>query len=244
MRLSEIIDERGFLIVASVPVRDARRCIDMARRALDLGSDVVELRLDYLGASELKEDVVDHIVGSVEGLKIVTIREVDEGGVNEIPLERKVEILERLSGRDDVFVDVELSFLRRSGLSLRGFSGVILSHHYISAAPRLHELLSELSEAREIGADVYKVAFTCRDATDVLSPLSLLVMSSALKRPHLAVLPMGTRCGRGDVSAYRLAFLLMGSRILYCSVEEKTAQGQMDLKRCVEFKRVVEGLRL
>ena len=176
------------LIVLSVPFKGAETSLSSLNAP---EADLVELRLDY--ADTLNLD----LLGRLEDFKrklLLTVRDVQEGGVRPIPPEAKRSFLVRAIDKGFT-CDVEAHFARNYGVP---HEGQIVSFHSLQRTPTLDELKRELYDFRE-------------------TLLKIVVPA------------------KGE----RIAFSLLGSKLIYAFSKEKTAEGQLELKRA---RKLVEAL--
>ncbi len=239
MRLIELLSSRDFVIACPIPVRNVEIALDKAEKALGEGADIVEFRLDYLTVVEGPEyiEIVKKIVSEFTSPKIITMREKSEGGFREIPPLIKIETLNMLQNIDNTFVDIELEFYKKYLTSLRSlsFAGLIISKHYFYERPTERELTITLNEALRVpGVDLIKIASIVTSERDLLD---LLRVISRKERPYIAVFPMSNN------RIFRLIPPLLGSKLMFCSLDESTAPGQIPLEVCTKFREFVESLK-
>ncbi len=241
MKLRELASSRSFLIACSIPVRDLEKSLDLADKAIASGADMVEFRVDYYPA-EKPEDYIECVLTIVRQFsqpKIVTLREVSEGGANEIPPRVKITALKLLRNIDYTYIDIELDFLTkyRSELELDKYSGVIVSRHYFYERPSLSSLIQLYNSVREIPyIDIFKVAVLVSSQRDLETLLSFLCSYGEKARPYLAVLPMS------GARRFRVIPLLLSSKLTYCSIAEETAPGQIPLEHCVKLRELLDRI--
>ncbi|NPA69500.1 MAG: type I 3-dehydroquinate dehydratase [Crenarchaeota archaeon] len=239
MRLIELLSSRDFVIACPIPVRNVEIALDKAERALGEGADLVEFRLDYLTVIESSEyiEIVKKIVSEFTSPKIITIREKSEGGFREIPPLLKIETLNMLQNIDNTYVDIELEFYKKYVNSLKtlSFAGLIISKHYFYERPTERELTITLNEALRVpGVDLVKIASIVTSERDLLDLLKII---SRKERPYIAVFPMSNN------KIFRLIPPLLGSKLMFCSLDEGTAPGQIPLEICTKFREFVETLK-
>ena len=241
MRLQDLTSSRSFLIACSIPVRDVEKSLELADKAISQGADLVEFRVDYYTAKK-PEDYIDCVLALTRQFtkpKIVTLREVSEGGVNDIPSRVKITALRLLHNLDCTYVDIELDFLLkyRSELELDKYSGVIVSRHYFYEKPSLSSLVQMYNSVREIpNIDIFKVAVLVSSQRDLETLLTFLCNYGENARPYLAVLPMS------GARRFRVIPLLLSSKLTYCSITEETAPGQIPLDYCVKLRELLEQI--
>ncbi|WP_246263881.1 type I 3-dehydroquinate dehydratase [Metallosphaera tengchongensis] len=199
------------LIVASLPI--LRR--EDLKKVQDVDADFVELRLDYL-----RERVEPTELAYLKGKVIVTLRDRNEGGVGNIDHDEKEAFLKKLFDLG-VMYDVEESFLRKRKVP---YEGQVVSAHYFSRLPDKEEVDQIFSR--------FKQAYTVKVAVSNL-PGYRETLAYISEKPNATFMPMNVK------PMERLAFALLGSKLLYTYVEAPTAQGQMNYK---EAKRLLDFL--
>ena len=198
-------------VVVALPVREQRD----AEKARSIDADFVELRLDYM------RDPSSFDFSSVFDIKdkvIITIRDVEEGGVNRISDEVKARLLKKLHEEGFIY-DVEARFLKRRPEV--PFEGKIVSVHYFDRVPSYEEVESLLSPFEK--AWIRKIAVVGKDGYR-----ELLVRFA---KKGFAVMPMAVD------PLERIAFSILGSELIYANAGEATAPGQMDYRRAKEIIR-------
>ncbi len=242
MRLRELLSRQPFLVTCSIPTRDVDTAIEKAEQAYELGADLVEFRVDYLSVLSCDEYVraVNTIVKNFQKPKIITIRELSEGGVREIDHKIKLKILRELQSIDNTFVDIELEFYTKFEHLLKDFrySGLIISKHYIYDRPSAGDLAYVYDKSRSIpNVDLIKVASVVAGRQDVLLLIDFLLSHQRDEPPYVTVLPMG------NVTHIRLAMALLGSKLIFCSLQEATAPGQAPLDICVKLREIAQKVQ-
>ena len=185
--------------------------------------DVFELRLDRLA---LIADEVEKALPKLCKPLIITARHPHEGGVGELPLRQRRDLLCRFLNHAE-YVDIEL----RSAAALRSLLnlaakknvGRILSFHNFESTPSARLLANKTREAKSHGADIFKVA----TRTDTPMELGRLLGFMAGNRLDLALAVMGI--GKlGAISRVMLA--RAGSVLIYGSLGARSdVQGQLSL---------------
>ncbi|GEM_PF-2831444 len=241
MKLRELLSRQPFLIACSIPTRDVDTAIEKAELAYELGADLVEFRIDYLNVINCEEYVnaVNTIVKNFPRPKIITLREVSEGGVREIDHKIKLKVLKELQNIEGTFVDIELEFYTKFEQYLRDlkYSGLIISKHYIYDRPSARELAYVYDRSRCVpNVDLIKVASVVAGKQDVLLLIDFLLTHQRDEPPYVTVLPMG------NVAHIRLAMALLGSKLVFCSLQEATAPGQAPLDVCVKLKEILNRI--
>lgn len=185
------------------------------------GCDLVELRLDYL------RDGHEEVIKRHAGLPaIITIRDPGEGGVNPVSPMIKERLLE-LALDLGLMIDAELSFLRNHPL---GPHGVIASRHVFKGRLSWRLAWGDYGLVKSMGYPIYKVASA--DSRDVPTMARLLANAVDVR---VAAMIMGSKSARA-------ALAMLGSAILYCSVGESTADGQLTIEECRDLLGLIRAL--
>jgi len=203
----------GVLTCGALPVR---RPNDVYK-ALEAPVPCLELRLDYLeaGLAEVKPALEE---AAARKTVIFTVRRREEGGAWRGTEEERASLYLKLLELNPHYVDVEAEApIARQVAEARGKTLVIASRHDFEGTPPYEVLLSWARRAAEIG-DVVKVVTYAREPRDGLRVLSLI---GALEKPVVAF-------AMGPAGVYtRVAAAALGSPIMYVSLGEATAPGQM-----------------
>lgn len=130
-------------------------------RALRMGADLLELRLDYLEDSSV--DAVERLIAQYPGKVIATLRPAWEGGRYRGDEEERLETLARTARAGAAYVDLELNTrkLREAAERIRENCRLIVSWHNFRETPVMEVLREKASRAVEVG-DVAKVVATAR----------------------------------------------------------------------------------
>lgn len=183
-------------------------------------SDMIELRLDYL--KNLDEFDARPFEKFRERI-IITVRDIREGGVNNHEPGRKIDLL--TDARDRGFLtDIEGKFAAEHGVNCRG---MIVSAHFLNSEPGIGELNAFVKEYS--GVSIFTKIALRNSRTSRSKLISLLGSHS-----DLAVMELD-----GESSS-RILYSILGSRLLYCHVGEKTSPGQME---CSEATAILETIR-
>ncbi len=201
---------------------DPAEMLEGMKKAKKLGADCVELRIDWMEKRERWERLL-----SWDFPKILTNRPLREGGKFDGPEEERTAALLRGIELGVDAVDVEASTpspLLKEVLKKareRGTS-TILSFHDFSGTPSLSQLQKRVRELSKSGANYLKIVTMAKKPEDSVTILNLLV--SHRGKPLIAFC-MGEE---GRVS--RLSAALLGCPLVYTSVENQTAPGQLELR--------------
>ncbi|MFP3044477.1 MAG: type I 3-dehydroquinate dehydratase [Thermocladium sp.] len=185
------------------------------------GCDLLELRLDYL------RDGHEEVIRRHAGLPaIITIRDPGEGGVNPVAPAVKERLL-KLALDLGLMIDAELSFLHDHPL---GPHGVIASRHVFRGRLSWRLAWGDYGLVKSMGYSIYKVASA--DSRDVPIMARLLMSAGDVR---VAAMVMGSKRARA-------ALAMLGSAILYCSVGEPTANGQLTIEECRGLLELIRAL--
>ncbi|MFZ8822699.1 MAG: type I 3-dehydroquinate dehydratase [Desulfurococcales archaeon] len=201
------------LIVASLPIRTTAD-LDLINDVKE--ADFIELRLDYMEnpASLDLEKLIKY-----RSKIIVTIREVSEGGVRAVDALWKSMYLKKLYDLG-IMYDVEASYLQRYQVP---YEGMIVSVHYINSLPSREEIIETITRYAD---KVYSVKIAVKAFKGYRTLLSSLL---DIGYENLTFMPIATD------PIERLAFSLLGSKLIYGYVSEPTAPGQLHYRDLIRI---------
>jgi len=186
-------------------------------RALEAPAPCLELRLDYLeaGLAEVRPALEQAVAKKTV---IFTVRRREEGGAWRGSEEERASLYLKLLELNPHYVDVETeASIAGQVAAARGKTLLIASRHDFGGTPPVDVLLSWAKKAAELG-DVVKVVTYAKEPRDGLRVLSLI---GAVEKPTVAF-------AMGPAGTYtRVAAAALGSPIMYVSLGEATAPGQM-----------------
>ncbi len=188
-------------------------------------ADYVELRLDYHpeGPRGWAKRYSDRL--------IVTRRKAEEGGMFKGGEGERLELLEAWSGIDPALIDLEIASLRR-GVPSWARGRLVASWHDFSRTPSTEELLSVAKEGKKYGGYV-KLVTMAKSVEDNFRVLELY-----REFDGLIAFCMGEL---GILS--RVLSPLLGAPFTYASLGDRTAPGQLDVRRLRELYGLM-GYRL
>jgi 3-dehydroquinate dehydratase I len=185
--------------------------------------DLFELRLDAFGTA------IDVIRSRIEGLGggiIITARHPREGGVNQLSLRKRRELLLSLLPQV-AWIDIEIRSAAAMAAVFRAArkNGVrtILSFHDLRGTPSATRLDELARQAHSLGADLFKVA----TRTDTTAQLERLIdFFKRSRRLHKNVVAMGIgKFGRKS----RLELARMGCPLNYAHLGAPRIAGQLSI---------------
>ena len=203
-----------------------------AKKAVDAGADILELRADTF--ADASAAAMQTVIRGLKGLGkpvLLTIRSLSEGGVHQMPDRDRAALYIALMDMADA-VDIELgssAILKNVVASAKDNNKkVIISYHNFKTTPGDRKLQDVIARAREKVTDIVKIAAFAKSPEDLKRLGALLAGQN-----DLIVIAMG-ECGR----ASRVFFPMLGSLLTYGSVTASTAPGQMTLREIKqEFSR-------
>lgn len=186
--------------------------------------DLFELRIDTFKTQE-----VAYITEIVHSLKrvygkplLATVRSRTEGGTVEIDDDKRYEIYKELLPLVDA-VDVELSSadLMKRVLPLCREIGKLLiaSYHNHDETPEEGQLEKLLSDGKEIGADIVKIAVTANSKEDLSRLISFTIRN---RDKGIITISQGSI---GTIS--RIVTPILGSLMTYGYIDVPSAKGQL-----------------
>jgi 3-dehydroquinate dehydratase-1 len=185
--------------------------------------DLFELRLDHLCGMA---DQLERKMSILSVPVIITARDPREGGVNNLSLSERRNLLLRFLPYAK-YVDVELRSARafKSLLARARKQNVrrILSFHNLKSTPSPRSLRAKAALAKAHGANIFKVA----TRTDSPSDLARLVDFVLNTEVDLAVSAMGI----GKLGAVSRLLLARGGSVLnYASLDRAQIEGQLPIE--------------
>ena len=201
------------MAIGTIPFKDYRLVKRYIIRAASLGAHAVEFRVDYWNFEEPPKIRQFVNLARTYGMEvIVTVRDPSEGGVSKKSW--KDEFLKEADSLNCI-CDVEAKLYNH--LPCRK---TILSVHYFKhmKSPDFTEVKELSKKSALLGADIFKVAAVLKTERE------LLKLKSSINHPRPAFMPMGLGSER-----LRLITPLLGSALIYGSIGESTAPGQVSL---------------
>jgi 3-dehydroquinate dehydratase-1 len=203
-----------------------------AGRAFELGSDLVEFRIDHLVNPDA--DGILRGLSRYSGRCILTVRSKGQGGAFRGSDEERIRLLADICTMKPAFADVELETAREFEDAVQAVKKKvgeqIVSWHDFRKTPNRSELMKRCDEAMRFGGTTKIVTFANRteDSIRVLS----LYRGSGRK---LIAFCMGEK---GMFS--RILSLYAGSPIVYAALPgDPVAPGQLSIVEMTELTRII-----
>lgn len=217
-------------VCVSVKARRVDELEWKAKRALDIGGDLVELRIDYLEnpfTERLTKLVVD-----LSDRAVVTVRPPWEGGEFRGGERARIELIKDLIDLKPAYIDLEFRTAKDCEFDLDPRTKKIVSWHNFECTPTIEKLSSLVSEIINVG-DFAKIVTMINEFEENLKLLRLY----RIHPPEKLI-----AFGLGEKSLpSRILSLLMGAPILYaCLPGERVAPGQPTVGEILEVISMLE----
>lgn len=219
-------------VCTSIKPKRIEQVEKLVRLALDKGSDLVEVRLDYI-----EEMNIERLAKALKDSTrcIFTCRPSWEGGSFKGSEEERLRLLSSLAELKPAYLDIELRAARldERWKKLLNSSNIIFSYHDFDATSELQVLVRIWEEARGLGGLVKIVTF----AKKIQDNIKVLSLYKTAEPKRLIAFCMGSK---GILSRVLCPFF--GSPFTYASLGgAKTAAGQLGIDALKELYRMVEG---
>lgn len=226
--------KRRLKICTSIGVRNIEMLNEKIEEAFDLGSDLFEVRVDYL--DRINFSIMEEAIKERVDRCILTCRAKSEGGEFKGSEEERQKVLLNLSKFKPAYMDVELSLAQNNPDLLSSIknseASIILSWHNFEKTPSFQFLKSTLDKAKPLG-DIVKIVTMAKDFSDNISILNLYKHSKPNK---LIAFCMGDK---GQIS--RILCPILGSPFTYASLPgSSTAPAQIMVKELRELYELLE----
>jgi 3-dehydroquinate dehydratase/shikimate dehydrogenase len=201
-------------------------------------ADIIELRLDYLLATELNcaKGTLNSLIGNAEAPIILTMRGSEQGGRVSLDLDQRSQFWATLgAAAENCLKDFELDLAqenaRRADQQV-DWSKVICSYHNFADVPSDLEKIYQQMAAT--AARILKIAVQADDATDCLPIFHLLERGQSERREMIAI-----AMGQAGIMT-RILGPSRGSFLTYGSLDDEsaTAPGQLTARELREVYRI------
>lgn len=212
------------MVCAPIVEKDSKLVLQSAKKAIALGADILEFRIDALEDSY--HDEIQQLIIDINYPIIATNRIQNEGGFFNGSEEERTSILIKAAKYADI-VDIELQtdeYMR--GKVIKASKSTIISYHDFKKTPSFEELLNVVKREKEIG-DIAKFAVMPNNNKDTLTVLK--VLSEVQNTIGIAM---------GDIGKYtRVVAPIFGSPITFASIDKESAPGQLDINTTKDILR-------
>ncbi len=223
-------------ICTSIAESETENVLRYSQRAEELGTDLIEIRFDYM--KELPEDM--EVFDEIEVPMIATLRTKEQGGEysRDKTLIRGFLLLAALEGFSYLDIDESSNILKAIREEVVG-THIICSHHDFESTPSSDDIVDIVDRCARKG-DLAKAAFRVQSLKDLRSIFEGgKVLSN--KELNFVLIGMGALGTLTRIFADRI-----GSSFTYCAAREEktTAAGQLDLEtmKRLEGEKIVTGI--
>lgn len=216
---------------------------DTLKRISKENPKLIEFRLDYILDVNLLnykflKDLLSIVPKNIE--TILTLRSFQEGGFLQIQEDSRIDLLKLIIKAQPTYVDLELTIKKNKLKRLLNIAkeksvGTILSYHNFKETPSYKDALALLNDYYKtltnnndrdkqiLNNSIFKFIFKANKFQDNLVPLKLC-------KEFQKIVPILSFC-MGNLGIFsRLLCIKISSPFTYVSLDEKTAQGQIDIK--------------
>ncbi|CAM5426328.1 3-dehydroquinate dehydratase [Streptomyces afghaniensis] len=237
IKVREVIIGEGIpKICVSLIGRTKEELREEAAALKELRIDILEWRADYFTEINNKKRVIEmlqqvrEIIGNIPLL--FTFRTAKEGGERQIEEQEYFSLYKSVleTGLIDL-LDIELFMEAEAIKEVVNMAhskqiAVVVSNHDFDKTPSKEEIVSRLQMARQLGADIPKIAVMPKSVKDVIALLDATVtMKEEAPNQPIVTMSMG---GKGAVS--RMAGEVFGSAITFAAANKASAPGQIPLE--------------
>lgn len=228
------------LICTAITCSNAKEALNEARLALQGGSDMVELRLDYL--MDQSASNIQQIISNSPLPLIAVNRNKENGGLFESGNEEKrLSLLYDAIEAKPAFVDIELLTEPEMRLELvktarRNNVGVLCSFHNFKNTPTTEHIIQLYNKACKTGANLIKLVFTPHTKADVANIFQAVEAVKSKQIPS-------TIFGMGNIGQItRIVSAVLGSCMTYCAIKPDPTNGlsQLSLEDTVTLFKLIK----
>lgn len=219
-------------IIAPIVADNFRDVLMQAQAIIDSPAEIIEWRIDYLGAlTDFKQLVttgqsLQALIGNIP--LIVTNRTSAEGGQTDFVADNYLAAYEQLIAAEvPDAIDVEFSQSDRIITHLKHLTSnsktkLILSHHDFKGTPLRDDLIFLYSRMAKLAPDIVKLAVTPNSREDVLH-----LMTATTAADHQIEMPIIAMSMGNQGKITRVSGNLFGSVATFAAVVESSAPGQL-----------------
>jgi len=227
------------LICTSITTNNKKDYLANLKKAIVLGSDLAELRMDFF--KKISSEEMKTIIRKSELPLIVTNRNRENGGLFSKGEKARLSVLESAIEAQPSFVDIELATdsekrTKIMNLARQNNVGIICSYHDFHRTPDVEEIMKIYDHITSTNADIAKLVFTTKNNKDIRNILK------AARKLHSKKIPF-TIFGMGlKAQITRMLSPLLGSSLTYSALrtEVETDLGQLSLGHTRKFFNMME----
>lgn len=223
---------KNFMICTSLKCKSNIELKNKIKKAFDLGSDYVEIRLDYFKKIDMK--IFKKIIKPFINKCILTYRINNGKSIKKI--EEKRFFIEELLELKPAFIDIEEKYYKRMLDIIDRIKNeniqLIISWHNFNETPSINRLIKILERMKVYG-NLYKIVTTAKSINDNYKILNLYDYLNSNEKNKLIAFCMGEK---GLIS--RILCVFAGAPFTYASLfNQKTAPGQLSI---IEMRKIYE----
>lgn len=211
-------------LAVSISAKSEKEALPRIDQAIADGAEMVEIRADYLEPGEA--GAIGSLISAVHARQvpvIVTCRSPEEGGVNDCPAERRIEVLREAAAQGADYVDCEYRTYTTHGVKSQ-VDAALAAHPRCRLILSCHDFKGCFEDIRILQESILtvcptaipKLVYTARSISDNFEALDLLHENEP--EQDMIVLTMGPSATLSRVLAKKF-----GSFLTFASLDEATA---------------------
>ena len=212
------------MICAPIIEKNSEFVLQSAKKAINLGADILEFRIDAI--EDPDPDEIQQLIKNINYPTIATNRMQSEGGFFNGSEKERISILIKAARYADiVYIELRTDAKIRDE-AIKASKSTIVSYHDFQKTPSFEELLDVVKKEKEIG-NIAKFAVMPNDYKDTLTVLN--VLSEVQNTIGIAM---------GNLGKYtRVVAPIFGSPITFASIDKESAPGQLDINTTKDILR-------
>lgn len=215
--------------------------IELIKKGIEAGVECFEWRGDFAAdvhdLQAMAQQSIEIGKALLNNPYLFTFRSISQGGQLTIPVEEYVALNKAIIEAEAVdLVDIEtwigdLAVLELVECAKQHNVKTVISYHNFAGTPSVEWMVNLLTHMADLGADIPKIATMANSPQDALK---LLAATEEMSRIH-SDKPLLTMAMGREGSITRLAGELFGSAITFCSLEEASAPGQVQVMQAIRI---------
>ena len=227
------------MICVSIANSNIEDMFKNSKKAIGLGANYIEIRVDYLENLSLKSLNGLAKIISLPVPIILTCRKKDEGGKASLDENSRLEILDALINFKPSYLDLEYNMDKNILNSLikkchENGVKVILSYHDFKGTPEPSKANSIINSMKNLNPNVIKVIFTANTIYDNNTIFEIL-KNHTNEDLEIVSFCMGDK---GIIS--RVLSPFYGALFTFASLDIQTAPGQISLIEMLKIHEIIE----
>mgnify|MGYP000180465074 FL=1 len=215
--------------------------IELIKKGIEAGVECFEWRGDFAADVHDPQAMAQQSIEIGKALSnnpyLFTFRSISQGGHLTIPVEEYAALNKAIIEAEAVdLVDIETwigdpAVLELVECAKQHNVKTVISYHNFAGTPSVEWMVNLLTHMADLGADIPKIATMANSAQDALK---LLAATEEMSRIH-SDKPLLTMAMGREGSITRLVGELFGSAITFCSLEEASAPGQVQVMQAIRI---------